>query len=686
MRRALREAAVLAAFLALTAAMTWPWVAHLRDTSFDPGDSYLNSWMLAWNVHQTLHDPLHLFDANIFYPYRDTLAFSDNQWGTAMIFLPAFVAGLPPLTVHGLAMLFAFALAGYGAFRLARTLTGSTLAGWVAGVAFAFVPYRFHHLPHLQYVMAGWLALLAEALVLFARRRTWGAAAWLGATFLMSGLSSVHWFILGTVPLAVTGLLALRATPAGERRAWGRALTALAAASALLLPFYVPYLRVSRTYGFQRSWEEVAAYSAHLVDWVTPDWNVKIWHGSGLGSAQPRGEFCLFPGLLLLLLAAAGIGLALRRNDAAARTGLLWAAIGFVGSFGVRTPFHAALFLALPPFRAIRVPARWAMIADLGLALLAAAAVLALAERLGRGSTARRAAVGAAFCGLLLFEDRVAPLYLHRGEPDPDALTRALTETPMKGGLFQLPDHFGETNARYVLRAADHWKPLVNAYSGFQTPLAEKLHALLMEGKTGELLAALEGVPVSYLTVRRPGMPDEQRSPVEALVADGLASGRLRFIRRFRPGDDLFAVVKTEPDARSLETLPLNLSWRTRERPSATPGRDDVSLTGNVDSPAEDDIVRGTLTVSGWARVPGEDLDVTLLVDGEERATLSSERRPRPDVQAAVPGIGDCARAGWTIRIALDPSEAGTHDVVAVFHAKDGRARRMAPRRFSWRP
>ena len=142
MKRALRDGGVLLVFVLLTLAMTWPWAAHVKDTSFDAGDSYLNAWTLAWDFHQTFRDPLHLFDANIFYPYRDTLAFSEHQWGIALLFFPAFAAGLAPLTVHGLAMLFAFAFSGFGAFRLARTLGSSTGGAWVAAVAFAFVPYR----------------------------------------------------------------------------------------------------------------------------------------------------------------------------------------------------------------------------------------------------------------------------------------------------------------------------------------------------------------------------------------------------------------------------------------------------------------------------------------------------------------------------------------------------------------
>jgi len=680
-RRALREAAILAAFLALTVAMTWPWAAHIRDTTYDPGDSYLASWTLAWDCRQTLRDPIHLFDANIFYPYRDTLALSEHMWGTAILFLPAFLAGLTPLTVHGLATLFAFAFSGYGAFRLARTLTGSTVAGWVAGVAFAFVPYRFHHLPHLPYLTAGWLALLAEAVVLFARVRSWRRAAWLAAAFFMSGVTTIHWFVLGLVPTGAMAAALVVRTPRGDRREWRRAVAALSAASLLLVPFFLPYLRVSRTYGLQRDIGEVATYSARLVHWITPDWNLKLW--KGMGENPPQGEFCLFPGFLLLALALAGAVLAVARRDGAARAGLVWAVIGFVGSFGTRTPFHTLLYYAVPLFRAIRVPVRWAMVADLGFAVLAGAAAAALAGRLAPGSRGARAILGASLCALLLFEDRVAPLYLGRGDADPDPLSRALAATPMKGGLFQLPDEFGETNARYVLRAADHWKPLVNAYSGFQTPLAATLHALLLAPKPAELLDALEAVPVSYVTLHRSLVPSNQRAPIEALLSEGLASGRLRFVRRFRPGDDLFAVAKTEPDARSLENLPSVFSIAS---PLRSAGREDGSLMGALDVPAGDEIVRGTLTVSGWARNPGEDLDVTILIDGEERPSLDFARIPRPDVRAVIPRLGDCSTAGYRATYAFDPSDEGIHEVIAIFRSKDGRERHYPPRTFVWKP
>ncbi|MBA3241938.1 MAG: hypothetical protein H0T60_11990, partial [Acidobacteria bacterium] len=303
-RVALRELFIFAAFAALTCAMTWPWVLHLRDAAADNADTYMFSWILWWDYHQTFNDPLNLFHANIFYPYRYTLAFCENIYGVALPLFPLFALGLRPLTVAGIATLLGFTLCGYGAFRLARTLTGSNGAAWVAGLAFAFIPLRFNLLAHLDYLNAGWIPLLLEALVLYARQASWRRAAWLGAAFLMNALSCVTWFILTLVPLGLSlWVLVVREGVWRERRFWLRGAVAIGAASLALLPFLLPYHWASELYGFRRSATDVAAFSAHLTDWLVADERNKLWQG--FGAQFKHAVLPLFPGLLLPLLALA---------------------------------------------------------------------------------------------------------------------------------------------------------------------------------------------------------------------------------------------------------------------------------------------------------------------------------------------------------------------------------------------
>jgi hypothetical protein len=648
-------------FLCLAVVMTWPWVLHLRDAAADAGDSYLGAWILWWDYHATFTGPAQLFHANIFYPYSYTLAFSEHYYGISLLFFPLFALGLRPLTVNGIATIVGFAFSGYGMFRLTRTLTASTGAAWVAGVAFAFVPYRFHNLPHLVYLFSGWMPLQVEALVLFARERTRGRAAWLGVAFFMNALTCIHWFVLTLIPMFLTALfLALRYKVESDRNFWMRGSVAVGAASIALLPFMIPYIRVAQLYGFTRGPQEVAAFSARWQNWLLVDWQNKLWAGFGLKLTPYVTELALFPGLLILLLAVAALLLPgseekekLPRDrecndesgdsnrgtrtrwqnrlrvflDATAITaaivallaagfgsfklhifshqlfsasdplialavsavavffrcflaypkalrffarknlieafragerpevfgvGVIWALTGFLGTFGMNFFFHRALYTFVPLFRSVRVPARWAMVCYLGLALLAGLG----AHRMVESIVFRRRAWSPALYGLItvlvLFDQRAAPLQLIRGAVDPDALTIHLRQTPMRGGIVELPSGEGDANYVYVLRAADHARPLVDGVSGFQPRIQTAIERMTRSRPVpSDFLDLLEAIPASYVVVHHSRLVEENRSAIEDFFERGVKAGRLRLIRRFGEGaksDDLYAVTKTEPE------------------------------------------------------------------------------------------------------------------------------------------
>ncbi|HSB62573.1 MAG TPA: hypothetical protein VLJ18_00345 [Thermoanaerobaculia bacterium] len=694
-RRLPAEILVCLAFLGLTILMTWPWVLHLRDHCSDSGDPYLNSWIMWWDFHQTFHDPLRLFHGNIFFPLKYSLAFSEHNFGIALPFFPLYALGIRPLTVQGLATLLGFAFSGYGAFRLGRTLTGSTGAAWVTGIAFAFVPYRFGQLPHVNYLFSGWIPLTLEALVLFLRERSRKRAAWLGFSFFMNGLSVIHWLVLTSIPLAATGLvLAFRHGAARDRAGLRRGAVALGIAGIALLPFLIPYQKAAKLYGFTRTPEDVMSFSARPKDWLSADsWN-RAWRGLGAPPASERG---LFPGLLLLLLPLASLASRAAANGSSAPrapdallVGALWAVLGFLGSLGMNAPFHRVLYETLFFFRSIRVPARWAMVGYLGLALLAGAGALALSEAWGRRRPGARtgALVFVLAASGLLFEDRAAPLDLRRGEADPDEATLFLAKTPMAGGLVELPSGTEEHgNYRAILRAADHEKPLVTAISGFKGPVVRLIERKEREAPIpSDLLDDLEEIPASYVLVHDSWLFPESRLLHRDWLARGMAAGRLRFIKRFdgRMRNELYAVVRNEPEAKTLEPLPWNPAVG---RVSAQPlRREDATLTGSIDEPAANAVVAGPLRVRGWARIPGEDLHVTVTIDGEERLFVTAARVPRRDLQAALPSLGDCRAAGYEAVYAFAPGDDGEHVLDVLFRSSDGRERRYPPRPFTWKP
>ena len=136
---------------------SWPLVLHLPSRiAPDLGDPVRTAWEIAWVGHAMLHDPLHLFDSNAFYPHPLSLAFSDSLlgYGPTAFFGSGTVAAL---VRYNLLFLFAWSLCFVGAYLLARELGPRPLAGAAAGVAFAYAPYRVTEAGHLHVISSGGL-------------------------------------------------------------------------------------------------------------------------------------------------------------------------------------------------------------------------------------------------------------------------------------------------------------------------------------------------------------------------------------------------------------------------------------------------------------------------------------------------------------------------------------------------
>ena len=148
---------VLAAAL-LTAVLTYPVAFQIgRVGRVDKGDGQLSIWNVAWVARTLVVDPLHVFDANIFYPHRGTLAYSENNLGAGALAVPAYWLTRNPYAAHNFVMLLAFVLSATGMYYLVRYLTDDRRAAVVPAIAFAFCPYVFAHTAHIQLLMTAGL-------------------------------------------------------------------------------------------------------------------------------------------------------------------------------------------------------------------------------------------------------------------------------------------------------------------------------------------------------------------------------------------------------------------------------------------------------------------------------------------------------------------------------------------------
>ena len=489
-------------FALLAVAHTWPLAtdpAHLSRN--DNADTVLNEWTIAWVAHQAPRDPMHLFDANIFYPDRNTLAYSEHLLVPAVLGAPLLWLGASPVLTYNFLVLVGLTLTGWTMSLLMWRWTGDWSAGVISGVLLAFNAHTLTRLPHVQALHAEFLplALLAfDRLLRTPRRRT---AVLLAFWFALQGLTSYYLLVFTMVALVVG--CAVRPEDWRDGRA-RRLLPLLTLAGVLAIAFVTPFLLPYMRLGIVRPLDEVAHYAATWRDYLATPARVHYdsWSARWFG-----GSAALFPGLTGLALAAIALATGTAVFDRRARMALAFGAAGLALSFGPALSGYAALYRWVPLLQGIRNAARFGYLVIVAVAVLAGFGVADVRGRWHGARWLQIATIGVflavnldAFAAPIEYvrADRVSPLYTQ---------LRLLPNAIVVEFPFYPPDRIFH-NAPYLLNATGHWRPLLNGYSGI-VPASYVEHAReLAHFPDARSIAALRALGVTDVFVHYQALRD----------------------------------------------------------------------------------------------------------------------------------------------------------------------------------
>jgi len=220
-RRAAREALLFLAILGLALLATWPLAAHLGPAERIADktlDDHVYWWDFWWTREALLvrHvDPY--FCPDVFAPHGASLVASPFALPLGVLSLPLqawlgpLAGGVVAVKLFGLLLL---ALGGWGMSLLLRALGVPFLASVLAGLLFAFAPFRMIQLGRIHYLAGAFVPLFLHASLqaVRGRGRRWYAAA--GAWFALAG--AIDASLLIELVLA-TGALLIFAWRNGER-------------------------------------------------------------------------------------------------------------------------------------------------------------------------------------------------------------------------------------------------------------------------------------------------------------------------------------------------------------------------------------------------------------------------------------------------------------------------------------
>ncbi|GGJ87914.1 hypothetical protein GCM10010123_16880 [Pilimelia anulata] len=523
--------------VATAAALTWPTLRHpTRTLPQDTVDPALQAWQLAWSGHALTTDPGGLWNGNGFFPERLSYAFSDTLLGYA----PFGLLGEGPAAAvlrYNIVFVLAHALALFGAYALVRQLGAGRAGGAIAGLAFAFAPWRLAQAGHLQVVSTGGIVLALAMLArghgwalrrghrFRVRRPGWALAGWMVAAWQLSlgfgvGLPFGYLMLLAVLVTALCWLVArIRRAP---RHPWGWRLLLADGVGGLVFAgvgvgMAIPYFLVAAAHPYaRRTADLIDLYSPPARSLLIAPGESLLWGPAHAPLRADLGwapEMTLLPGFTLYALAATGL---LYSVWTVRQRLLLLAGAVVTAVLALGTQFldgrytYLPLLRWLPGWDGLRAPGRLILWTTLFLAILAAGGISAV---LGRAARMHPTALRFGLRTLLRFATVLPVLVLaveclntvaHPRVPRPPA---ALRDAPSP--VLVLPSDF-TTDSLALLWSTDGFPRLVNGNSGFTPESLARTREAVAGFPDAASVANLRSLGVRSVVVlpdRLPGTP-----------------------------------------------------------------------------------------------------------------------------------------------------------------------------------
>jgi len=541
------------ALLTITLLITRPLALHLTTAvaGWTWNDNAEYVWKLWWLKHTILDEGVSPFWVpHIFYPFGYSLANGELSLSQT---LPALTITLTfgPTAAYNILALSSFVLTGFAAYLWLTWLTGDRLAGLLAGIIFAYVPYRYALGGQLPMLGTQWMPLVFLYLERTVRRRRCRDAVLLGLFYGLNALAT--WYYAAMVGLLAIVYALARARPwrefLADHRLWICALVALATALSLVGPAAWPYLQTQKAGGLAHPLSETDQWSASLTDYLIPSMFHPLWGPWVAVNLTPTTalwqafEFVLTWGFIASLLALYGwrwgpqpltrtlavtagfavlfsLGTTLHLHGrplrvpvspAVARafndgmTALLGNGRGRPGVYDIGLPDalpvplpSLLLYLLVPPFKGLRVWSRFGVIADL---MVTALAGLGLAVWRRRQKTSDQAAMAGSllFVGLVLFEFWTIPYKLYPVAPRP--VDGWLARQPGDFTIIQLP-YTAALNGQQLFYSRYHGKNVASGYGSFFPSEFTEHEADLRAFPSDQSLDLLQAWKVRYALIR----------------------------------------------------------------------------------------------------------------------------------------------------------------------------------------
>lgn len=485
-------------FLFATVCITLPLLTSPTNRITGLGDELLVTWIMNWNFHALLTDPTMLFQANIFYPYQNTLAYSDLFLTGTLIGSIPYLFFQEPVIFFNANLVFSLLTLGFFTYLLTYYLTKHYFAAFISGVLMAFSTFTLTKIAVLQLISIQWIPLSLLFFFMYIKEKKFRYFLLTCLFFLIQTYNSfLPGYFLFFSSLLISLVFLLRKNASFSLFFNRNSIITGLITGLLLLPIILPYYAVSREFQYTRDIRDTIHFANRPEYTFYPSEKTRLQdillqtvYRQDTGPYKYDG----YLGFVFFLLLFFSIFYSLRKRKA----DNFFLAFGLIGLFSfilslgpalqwggkvIKEPFliplpYALFYYVIPGFNGLRNSGRWEMLTVFALSIIIG---LSLAYILNR----QRKLVQIGFTvviSVLILAEYPFPLpskYVPRKEEFPATYTY-ISSLPDDAAIIELPLYswnMGSHAMDEFMReyySTRHFHKMVNGYSGFSPPAWEK--------------------------------------------------------------------------------------------------------------------------------------------------------------------------------------------------------------------
>ena len=518
-------------FIIASIYITFPLILHLGTLTTGLADELLIAWIHGWVMHSLLSGNIFLiFDANIYYPYQNSLAYSDTFFVTSLFsFLITNLIG-QPIAANNIIIIFGLALLGFSIYILSYYLTKDYGASLFSGLLVVFSPAVLDKRVHVQILAIAGVPFALFFFIYFLNKRK---SRYLLLSLLCFLLQTYNSFMPGYFILF--SYVIILGYYYFEKKKMKYIFTKknvlmMFTSLVLLIPIILPYYKVSNEFNYTRDIRESVHLALQPEDlfYTSIDSRlVNVLNNLPFNKVSQNNEFK--PGYLgfiftsVLIFSIWYFFRKMKKKKYYSKGFMTIAFVGLILSFGpllhlgrqtVHDPFliplpYALFYYIIPGFQGIRNSARWEM-----LFILAMAIVIALIFHLVTKKYSLRRKIFL-YSTLILFTiaEFNFPMQFISSIPQKKDFPKVyswVATTPPESVFIEMPIYtwdmqpyvFAENMREYY--STIHFKKMVNGASGYSPePWMQMVRKIMSTFPSKDSVNILRSLKVDYIILHK---------------------------------------------------------------------------------------------------------------------------------------------------------------------------------------